>query len=252
VVFGGRNPEELAERSVETVEQGYRALKLYPLGGVQVVTPQRLERAVESIEALRLALGYDIEIAVDVGCRLNMWSARRAAQMLEPFRIAWMEEPVLYDNAAALAELARDVRVPIATGERRYTRWEFRELLEKNAVGILQPDICHAGGMSELKKIAAMAETYDVPLAPHNSNGPISTIASLHFAASTPSFLMQEIVVNMVPRYNKLLAPPLQIENGQARLSEAPGWGVELREDVLARYPPAPFSPVESEGSESY
>ena len=109
-----------------------------------------------------------------------MWSARRVAQRLEPYDLAWLEEPVMFDNVNAMAQLAREVNVPVSTGEQLYTRWQFCALLEQNAVGIIQPDICHAGGMTELKKIAAMAETYYVMVVPHNSNGPISTVASLH------------------------------------------------------------------------
>jgi len=251
--FGGANgPAGYAKRAAETVKRGYTALKLYPFSGEQVVTPQRLERGVNLVEAVRNAVGPGVEIGVDVRGRLNIWSARRAAQRLESFDIAFMEEPILFDNASAMAELARSVRVPIATGEQLYTRWDFRELLEKNALGILQPDICHAGGMSELKKIASAAETYYVTLAPHNSNGPISTVASLHLDMSIPNLLMQELVLSLLPRYNELLTSPLEIEDGHAVPPGGPGWGTDLNEDALEQYPPHTFTPVESEGYRGY
>jgi galactonate dehydratase len=179
--------------------------------------------------------------------RLNVWSARRIAQQLEPLDIAWLEEPILFDNAQAMVAFARSVRVPISTGEELYTRWEFRELLEGNAVGIIQPDICHAGGMSELRKIAALAETYYVTVAPHNSNGPISTVASLHLDMSIPNCHMQELFLNSVDLYQEVLTNPLLIEDGYGAPPEGPGWGTDLDDAVLAQHPPDAFTPVESE-----
>jgi galactonate dehydratase len=169
------------------------------------------------------------------------------ARELEPFKIAWMEEPILYDNPEALAAFAKEARVPVATGEQLFTRWQFRSLLELNAVDIIQPDICHAGGISELKKIAAMAETYYVTLAPHNSNGPLSTIASLHLDLCVHNSLMQEIFLRSIDRYNEVLTRPIEVIDGYCVPPEGPGWGVELKEDVLAKYPPVDYTPVESE-----
>jgi galactonate dehydratase len=257
--FGGNQPSAhgplggsdeaawYAERAKAVVEQGYRCLKVYPFGGVQAITPERIARGVGIVRAMRDAVGPKIEIAVDVRGRLNMWSARRIAHGLEPLDIAWLEEPILFDNAEAMAEFARSVRVPVSTGEQLYTRWEYRALLEQNAVGIIQPDICHAGGMSELRKIAAMAETYYVAVAPHNSNGPISTVASLHLDMSIPNCHMQELFVNSVDLYQEILTNPLTIETGYGAPPDGPGWGTDLDDAVLARYPPSDFVPVESE-----
>jgi galactonate dehydratase len=236
-----------AARAAEVVAQGYRCLKLYPFGGAQVVTPERIARGVGLVRAVREAVGPQIEIAVDVRARLNIGSARRVAQQLEELNIAWLEEPILFDNADAMGAFARSVRVPVATGEQLYTRWEFRALLEQNAVAIIQPDICHAGGFSELRKIAAMAETYYVTLAPHNSNGPISTVASLHLDMSIPNCHMQELFLNSLDLYQQLLTHPLTIADGYGTPPDGPGWGTELNEDVLTQHPPADFVPVESE-----
>ena len=236
-----------AERARDVAAQGYRCLKLYPFGGEQVITQERIERGVGLVRAVREAVGPSIEIAVDVRARLNPWSARRVAQQLEPLDIAWLEEPILFDNADAMAALARELSVPVATGEQLYTRWEFRALLEQNAVGIIQPDICHAGGFSELRKIAAMAETYYVTLAPHNSNGPISTVASLHLDMAIPNCHRQELFLNSLPLYQEVLTNPLVIEEGYGTPPAGPGWGTALDDAVLAQYPPAEFVPVESE-----
>ncbi len=241
-------PKGIAEGVKRVVDEGYEALKFYPFRGTQVATIERIQRGVALVEAAREAAGSQIEIAIDIRARLNIWSARRVAQALEPYNIAWLEEPILWDNPEALAQFAREVNVPVSTGEQLYTRWEFRALLELNAVGIIQPDICHAGGITELKKIAAMAETYYVPVAPHNSNGPISTIASLHLDLCIHNSLMQEIFVSSINRYNEVLTQPIEVIDGHCVPPAGPGWGVELREDVIReKYPPKQFTPIESE-----
>jgi len=247
--LGGAQSEAAwyAECARAVVERGYRCLKLYPFNGPQVITPERIARGVDLVRAVRDAVGPGIEIAVDVRRRLNAWSARRVAQKLEPLDIAWLEEPILFDNADAMAAFARSVRVPVATGEELYTRWEFRALLEQNAVGIIQPDICHAGGLSELKKIAAMAETYYVTLAPHNSNGPISTVASLHLDMGIPNCHMQELFLNSLDVYQEVLTRPLIIADGYGAPPDGPGWGADLDDAALARYPPSSFTQIESE-----
>ncbi len=236
-----------ALRAKEVVKQGYRCLKLYPFGGAQVITPERMTRGVGLVRAVREAVGPNIEIAVDVRARLNIGSARRVAQKLESLDIAWLEEPILFDNPDALAEFAALLRVPVAAGEQLYTRWEFRALLEQNAVAIIQPDICHGGGLSELRKIAAMAETYYVSVAPHNSNGPISTVASLHLDMSIPNCHMQELFINSLDLYQEVLTQPLVIEDGYGTPPDGPGWGTDLDDAIVAKYPPSLFTPVESE-----
>ncbi len=244
---GLSTPEEHARGARTIVDEGYTALKFYPFKGPQVITPARIRQGVDLVRAVREAVGPDIEIAIDIRARLDMWSARRVAQQLEPFDIAWLEEPVLYDNVQALVELAREVRIPVSTGEQLYNRWEFRPLLEANAVGIIQPDICHAGGLSELKKIAAAAETHYVTVAPHNSNGPISTVASLHLDMSIPNCFMQEIFVSFMPAYNAVLTNPIVVKDGQARPPDGPGWGTDIDEDALNEFPPGDYTPVASE-----
>ncbi len=240
-------PEEHASGAKAIVDEGYTALKFYPFKGPQVITPARIRRGVDLVRAVREAVGPDIEIAIDIRARLDMWSARRVAQQLEQFDIAWLEEPVLWDNVDALVEFAREVRVPVSTGEQLYNRWDFRPLLEANAVGIIQPDICHAGGLSELKKIAAAAETHYVTVAPHNSNGPISTVASLHLDMSIPNLFMQEIFVSFMPAYDAVLTNPIVIKDGQTRPPDGPGWGTDIDEEALKEFPPGDYTPIESE-----
>lgn len=237
--FGdARTPEEHATKAAAVVAQGYKTIKWYPFGySAQMVTREEEEHAVTCMQAIREAVGPKVNIAVDVRCRLNTWSAIRMAEKLQPYDVFWYEEPLLWDNISALAEVTRAVDVPIATGERLYTRWEFREVLESNAARFIQPDICHAGGIFELRKIAAMAEVYYVMVAPHNSNGPISTVASVHLDACTPNAVMQELVVSRLSLYNELLTDPLIVEDGYIQLPEGPGWGVDIIPDAEERYP---------------
>ena len=164
-----------------------------------------------------------MEIAIDVRARLNPWSAGRAAQQLEKFNIVWMEEPILYDNVDAMAEFTRSVNVPISTGEQPYNRWEFRPLLETKTVRMIQPDICHCGGFTEILKTASMAEAYCVPVAPHNSNCPLSTMASLHLWMSIPNSFIQEIFVSFFDRYQEVLTSPIDITDGIATVPDGPG-----------------------------
>ena len=244
--IGAQAPEEYAQMALDAAEADYTALKFYPFSrSGQVVTPEDEEYGVACVKAVREAIGPKLRIAIDVRARLNMWSAIRMAQAVEPFSIAWFEEPVLYDNVDAMAEIARAINIPVATGEQLYTRWEFRTLLDKNAARIIQPDICHAGGIMELKKIAAMAETYYVTVAPHNSNGPISTLASLHLDACVPNCFMQEIFVPFLPLYNQMLTKPIEIEDGHLIVPSGPGWGADINEEVVLAHPPQPYDPVD-------
>ena len=144
---------------------------------------------------------------------------------LEQFDPFFFEEPILYDNVDALAEVARAINIPVAAGERLYTRWEFRSLLERHCVRIIQPDICHAGGIMELKKIATMAETYYVAVQPHNANGPISTLASMHLDATIPNFIIQEFFHPYLERYNQILTEPIQYEGRVPAAVGPPGLG---------------------------
>ncbi len=226
--------------------EGVRADKAV-IDGVVANTPERIERGFALLQVVRDAVGPNIEIAVDIRARLNIGSVRRIAHGLEAPNIAWVEEPMLFDNTDAMAAFARSIRIPVATCEQLYTHWGFRALLEQNAVSIIQPDICHAGGLSELRKIASMAETYYVSVAPHNSNGPISTVASLHLDMAIPNCLKQELFLNSLPYYDAVLTKPLVIANGYGAPPAGPGWGTDIDDDALAQYPPAAFIPIEAE-----
>ncbi len=241
------SPSKHAEAARQLKDDGWKALKFYPFGGPQTITPERIRHGVDLVRAVRDSVGPDMEIGIDVRARIDPWSAGRVAQELEQFNIAWMEEPILYDNVDAMAEFARSVNVPISTGEQLFNRWEFRPLLETNSIRMIQPDICHCGGFSEIRKISAMAETFYVPVAPHNSNGPISTLASLHLDMSIPNVFMQEIFVSFLDRYSEILTDTIAITSGVATVPDGPGWGAEIDIDALAKYPATDFIQIQDE-----
>ena len=157
--------------------------------------------------------------------------------MLEPFDPFWYEEPVSARDLGALAECRREIRMPIVTGEELYTRFEFRDVFERRAADIINPDVCNVGGIEELREIAAMAEAYHVVVSPHNYNSTtVGLAATLHVSAAIPNFLITEYFVNFEPRAAEVAVTPFQVEGGYLPVPTAPGLGIDLREDVLARY----------------
>lgn len=232
-------PETIAEAAVATVAAGFTGIKWDPFRfGGQVISKEEEKFAIASVRAVREAVGPDVDLMIECHGRFNMWSAIRMAHKLEPFDPFFYEEPIPPDNIDAMAEVQRSINLPVATGERLYTRWEFRPLLEKQAARIIQPDICHAGGILELKKIAAMAEAYYVSVQPHNSNGPIGTIASLHVDASIPNCIIQEFFYPYLDHYNEILTEPIEYVDGYLKIPDRPGLGTDINEEAILKRPP--------------
>jgi galactonate dehydratase len=237
----GDSPEQIAERAVQMVEKGFTALKWDPFRTAgQVITKEEEELAVTTVRAVREAVGPRVDLLIECHGRFNVWSAIRMAHKLEPYDPFFYEEPVPPDNVDALATVAASIRIPVATGERLFTRWEFRPLLERNAARIIQPDVCHAGGILEVRKIAAMAEAYYVAVQLHNSNGPISTLASLQLDACTPNIIIQEFFYPYLDQYNDVLTEPIEYEKGYLKIPTRPGLGADIREEVIKKRPPVP------------
>jgi galactonate dehydratase len=234
-----RTPDEFHAAARRVVERGYRGLKLDPFGDawMELEAPE-LRRAVELVEAVRDAVGPDVEVFVEMHGRFTAATAIKVAHALEPFDPGWIEEPVPPSNAKALKKVSEQVRVPVATGERVHARPEFAELLELHAVDVLQPDLTMCGGIAETRKIAAWAESYYVLVAPHNVGGPVSTAAALHLAACTPNFKVLEHFNDFTDDYVKAAAPGNpEVVDGYFSLPEAPGLGVNIDEDVIAEHP---------------
>src|SRR5256886_13902717 len=188
-----RTPQEFHQAAKRVIEKGYRALKLDPFGaGFYELDRVEKNKAVALVEAVRDAIGPDAELLIEMHGRFNPATAIEMARELEPFKPSWVEEPVPPENLAALKKASRKINIPVATGERIHTRYDYRQLFELQAADIIHPDITHFGGLLETKKLAAWAEIYYVLVAPHNVGGPVSTAPALQFAAATPNFKIQE------------------------------------------------------------
>lgn len=212
------------------VNRGLTALKYNATGVMRPLsTPAALQAAVDRLAALRKTAGPTVDIAADFHGRLTMADAKRLVKLLEPHTPLFIEEPILPGDADGLREIAESTDIPIAAGERLFTRWQFQELLEKRAVRIVQPDLAHAGGISEVRRIAAMAESRDVLLAPHCPLSPVALAASLQVAATCPNFLIQEHVT----LGETLLKTPFLLDAGFLKVPDGPGLGIELDEDKL-------------------
>jgi galactonate dehydratase len=195
-----------------------------------IETPSQVGYAVEQFAALRKAAGDDIDIAIDFHGKVSPALAKLLIKGLEPHQPMFVEEPINCQNHDVMAEIARGTHLPIATGERVFTKWGFREVLEKQAATVLQPDLCHAGGITETRLIAGMAEAYYAAIAPHNPLGPISLAAGIQLAASIPNFLCQE-QVSLGEGY---LKAPFVVKNGFVDVPSGPGLGIELDEAAVA------------------
>jgi len=234
-----RTPQEFHQAAKRVVEKGYRALKLDPFGaGFYELDRAEKNKAIALVEAVRDAVGPDTELLIEMHGRFNPATAVEMARELEAFKPAWIEEPVPPENLAALKKTAEKVTIPVATGERLHTRYDYRTLFELQAADIIQPDITHFGGLLETKKLAAWAEIYYMLVAPHNVGGPVSTAAALHFAASTPNFKIQEHFNDFTEEWVKTAAPGNpEVVDGYFSLPQGPGLGVKLNEDVIHAHP---------------
>jgi galactonate dehydratase len=234
-----RTPEEFHSAAKKVIERGYAALKFDPFGaGYFELDRDEKNRAIALVESVRDAVGPNVELLIDMHGRMNRATAVEMADLLVPYKPSWIEEPVPPENIRVLKEVSERVSIPVATGERLHSRHEFRELFELQAADIIQPDIMHAGGLLEVKKIAAWAEAYYMLIAPHNVGGPVATAAALHFAASTPNFKIQEHFNDFADEAVKKLAPGNpEVVNGYFGLPNGPGLGVELDIEALEHHP---------------
>lgn len=215
------------------IAKGFRAFKTGPAKrrpARYVETPAEVGYAVEKFAELRKAVGNDVDIAIDFHGAVSPAHAKMLIKGIEPYNPYFVEEVCQAQNHDVMAEIARGTHLPIATGERVFTKWGFREVLEKKAATILQPDMCHAGGITEVRLIAGMAEAYYASIAPHNPLGPISLAAGVQLAASIPNFLIQE-QVSLGEGYVK---QPYTIRDGYLDLPTSPGLGIELDKQKMA------------------
>ncbi len=237
-----RTPQEFHAAARRAVAKGYRALKLDPFGAgyYQIERAEKL-KSVALVEAVRDAVGPDVDILVEMHGRFNPVTAVEITRLLAPFAPGWIEEPVPPANIPALKKVADAVAplgVPVATGERLHTMHAYREVMEMHACDIIQADISHFGGLLQTRKLAAWADTYYMLIAPHNVGGPVSTAAALHVAACTPNFMIQEHFNDFDEPYVLACAPGLPpVVDGCFALPQGPGLGVTLDEALIAAHP---------------
>jgi len=227
-------PQLMIEDALRDVEDGYTAMKTGAWAGdSRLPETERIAAFAERIGQLRQAVGPQIDLMVDDHGRGRPSSGVRLMQALEPFDLFFLEEPTQPDDVEGLARVrAANPKMDLATGERLYSKWDFRLLLEQRLVDVIQPDLCHAGGISECKKIAAMAEAYYVNVAPHNPQGPVATAAAAHLSMAIPNFHILEFV-RSEPYRDQALAEPWVVEAGNLLVPDLPGLGVDLNVETL-------------------
>lgn len=248
-INGGHNEEDYAAQAKKVIEEGFTGLKFDPFAHTSYfygddlssnleLTQSQMDHAFTISEAVREAVGPDVAIMIETHAMLNQKTAITMGQRLAALDITWYEEPLGPENYEMLKAFRDRLHpsVSICVGERHYTRHGIRRLLELGICDILMPDITRCGGPSEMKRMATMMEAYHVLLAPHNPNGPISTLASAHVCASVPNFYRLEFMFNDVPWRDTVIDHPLQFEKGRLILSDRPGWGVDLVEEEMEKH----------------
>lgn len=249
---GGHNVNDYVAQALKVKEEGFTGLKFDPfahtnyfyeqnLSGNLMLTVEQQNIAFEISKAVRNAIGTDFDMMIETHAMLNFQTAVKMAQRLSELNISWYEEPAGPESADTLRAMRERIpsNVSICVGERHYTRHNIRPVLEKNICDVMMPDVTRCGGPSEMKRMATMMETYNVLLAPHNPNGPLSTLASAHVCASVPNFFRQEFIFNDVKWRDTVIDHPIKdmIKDGYLILSDRPGLGVDLIEAEMEKHP---------------
>lgn len=234
-----KTPADYARAAERVVAKGYDAIKLSPIPGPwrTHIPREREEHVVEVVKAVREAVGPKVEILFDALRRLAPYSAIRMGQAMEEYKLYWYEEPCHSDDLDALADVRDAVDIPIVSGETLYGKGAFRGLFERRAADIINPDVCNVGGILEMKEIAAMAEAYAVGVSPHNFNSTTMALAAtVHASATMPNFLLTEYYLPFAEFADKICPAQLRPVNGYIELPDAPGLGLDMDEQVLAKY----------------
>ncbi|MFV0411677.1 MAG: galactonate dehydratase [Oscillospiraceae bacterium] len=247
--IGGDRPSHVAKAAEEKKAEGFRAIKMNATEELHYIDSHaKIDAVLERVAAIRQVVGKDFGIAIDFHGRVHKPMAKVLAKQLEEFNPLFIEEPVLCENMEAFADVARACSIPIATGERLFSRWDFKRILQLGYVDIIQPDLSHAGGITEVKKIASMAEAYDVALAPHCPLGPVALAACLQVDATCHNAVIQE--QSMGIHYNEgrsvldyITNPEVfSFKNGHVELPVASGLGVELNKELIEAENQTPHS----------
>jgi galactonate dehydratase len=238
--IGGDHPEVVLEQAKQKIDQGYKAVKMNATGTFEWIDSiGKVNTVAKNIKILREEFGDGLDIGLDFHGRVHKGMVKRLIDELSPYKPMFIEEPVLSENNEALDHIYNYTSIPIATGERMFSRWDFKEILHRGVVDIIQPDLSHAGGISEVRRIATMAEAYDVALAPHCPLGPISLASALHIDFASSNAVIQESSLGI--HYNEgydlldYMANPkvFNVVDGYIPLIQKPGLGIEINEEKL-------------------
>ena len=255
---GGATVEDLYDSAKTAAADGFTAVRFTPFVEdddrqyYNMRYPAMIEEAVQRVAAVREAVGNDVDICVEIHRRLGIPEAIELAREIQQFRILFYEDPTTPDSNESMAEIARNISIPIATGERMHTIWEFRELLAQRGAQYIRPDVCLAGGLTHCKKIAAVAESFNVGVIPHNPLTPISTAACVQLDACIPNFVLQEYTGEDKPPKSLMVKKPLKLVDGYLIIPDEPGIGVEINDEFFAshEYTPRPINtPLREDGS---
>ena len=240
--IGGDRPDDVAKEAIDRRDRGFKAIKMNATEELHYVdSHDKIQAVVDRVKAIREAVGEDFGIAVDFHGRVHKPMAKVLAKALEPYNLMFLEEVVLPENEESFREVANHTSTPLSTGERLYTRWEFKNMLKEGAIDIIQPDVALCGGILETRKIAAMAEAFDVAVAPHAPYGPIALAATLQVDVCTPNVFIQEQSLGI--HYNKgfdLLdfvknKEIFQYKDGFLEIPTKPGLGIEIDEEIVEK-----------------
>jgi galactonate dehydratase len=255
---GDHTPGDYARQARQAVDRGFTALKLDPFAHVHygcgkdisaecMLSESQKQLAINVVAAVAEAVGPSVAIAIETHAFLNGPTAIEMAHRLAElkFNCMWYEEPARPEFPDAIADIRRRIPIPVCVGERLHSRFMLLPILQKKAADFVMPDITRCGGISEMRKMSVLAEAFNVPIAPHNPNGPISTIASAHVMATIPNFFRQEFMLRDVPWRDECLSHPLPIREGNFDLPNRPGLGFDVNEDVLCAHPGLRVTPLD-------
>jgi galactonate dehydratase len=235
---GAKEPKEFGEKAKIAMQRGVTAMKWDPFGKNYLnISNAELDKALKCVGAVRDAVGDKVDLLIEGHGRFNIPTSIKIAKELEQFKPMLFEEPVPPDNIDAIREVKDKSPVAISAGERLYTRWDYRRLFDKMAVDYIQPDVSHAGGIMELKKIASEAECRYIPFAPHNPSGPVANAATLQLAATCPNFEILEIMYSDVSWRKDVTNENLQYKDGFIKIPDKPGIGIEINEEECLKHP---------------
>ncbi len=235
---GAKKPEEFAQKAKIAVKNGFSGLKWDPFGKEYLnIAPKHLNEALDCIAAVKDAVGDQVHLIIEGHGRFNVPTAVRIGNALEKFGILWFEEPIPPDDKKGIAWVRSKIATPVSGGERLYSRFEYADYLRMECADFWQPDVSHAGGIMEVRKIAAMAESHYIPVCPHNPSGPVANAATLQLAACIPNFYLLETMANDIPWRADVSTEKVKFENSEMFIPDLPGLGIDINEEEIAKHP---------------